>query len=356
MKSWIHEISESYVEKRRPARKDLLEHYRKLDEQQKFDLMKYNMMVYLDEQIRNAYGVSLEELNEEQLDEFFGKLASMWAGVRQAGGRQVGKLVQGARNIGADIQAGRAEHEKWQAEKLAASAEELENKARRLEGLGAEPVKVRDVGPAPSTGAAGYRMGITQAAMERGLGKGKKIEGDINRLGYGGGFVGTEGKPAVAPEPDTKPTDTEREPVVGRKPGSKTTTAHGYTTWGAGASTPESESTFELGSAGTTPVPQTPPNLGPGAAPGAGATPTNRGGIRIMTPQYSLARKPETQDISIKGLPDQEFKTPKLPPGSVSLGREGKTVTTGGRFMSKAAVDAGAHLAQAAANIRKRRR
>jgi hypothetical protein len=326
MKSWIHEISESYVEKRRPARKDLLEHYRKLDEHQKFDLMKYNMMVYLDEQVRNAYGVSLEELNEEQLDEFFGKLASMWAGVRQAGGRQLGRLVQGARNIGADYQTGRAEHEKWQAEKLATSAAKRRNRARELEGLGAEPEEVPEVGAAPRTGAAGYRMGITQAARERGLGKGKKIEGDI-----GGGFVGT----GDGSKEESEKTPEEEKKVEDTVSGSEDTKSPSDTRY-----------RFSIGDS-ETPVSVGGPETG---RTGKGSATVGSSGASASVHPLKKEEEPENTHFEL-GV---KMPTPRLPIGSVKLGSDGETESTGGKTISVAARDAG-YIPEPSNTIRRRR-
>jgi len=72
MKSWIHEISESYVAGHKPIRRDLKEHYASLTEKEQFDLLSENVMNYLDEQLQNAYGIGIDYLEEkQQLDELF---------------------------------------------------------------------------------------------------------------------------------------------------------------------------------------------------------------------------------------------------------------------------------------------
>ena len=74
MKSWIHDISESYVASHKPVRRDLKENYVSLNEEQKFSLLSENVLVYLDEQLRNAFGFGLGDLTEEQLNTIFSNL------------------------------------------------------------------------------------------------------------------------------------------------------------------------------------------------------------------------------------------------------------------------------------------
>ena len=74
MKSWIHEISESYVSTHKPVRRDLKENYVSLNEEQRFGLLSENVLVYLDEQLQNAFGFGLGDLTEEQLNTIFSNL------------------------------------------------------------------------------------------------------------------------------------------------------------------------------------------------------------------------------------------------------------------------------------------
>jgi len=67
MKSWLHKISESYVSSKVTPRKDLKENYVSLTEEQRFSLLSENVLVYLDEQLQNAYGFGIYDLNEEEL-------------------------------------------------------------------------------------------------------------------------------------------------------------------------------------------------------------------------------------------------------------------------------------------------
>ena len=103
MKSWIHEIAESYVSTHKPVRRDLKENYVQLNEEQKFGLLSENVLNYLDEQLRNAYGVGVNDLTEEQLNELLGGLAAL-AG-RAVGGiaRGAGAVKQGVKRAGSAV-------------------------------------------------------------------------------------------------------------------------------------------------------------------------------------------------------------------------------------------------------------
>ena len=74
MKSWIHEISESYVGTHKPIRRDLKENYASLTEEQQFGLFSQNVLSYLDEQLQNAFGFGVGDLSEEQLNTLFANL------------------------------------------------------------------------------------------------------------------------------------------------------------------------------------------------------------------------------------------------------------------------------------------
>ena len=74
MKSWIHEIAESYVAAYKPVRRDLKENYVSLTEEQRFNLLSENVLVYLDEQLQNAFGFGMGDLSEEQLNTLFANL------------------------------------------------------------------------------------------------------------------------------------------------------------------------------------------------------------------------------------------------------------------------------------------
>jgi hypothetical protein len=74
MKSWIHEIAESYVSTHKPVRRDLKENYVSLNEEQRFGLLSENVLNYLDEQLRNAYGFGVNDLTEEQLQTILEKV------------------------------------------------------------------------------------------------------------------------------------------------------------------------------------------------------------------------------------------------------------------------------------------
>lgn len=83
MKSWIHEISESYVAGRKPVHKDLKENYVSLTEEQRFDLLSENVLAYLEEQLQNAYGFGWNDLSEERKQSLVQKLTFGLLGRRQ---------------------------------------------------------------------------------------------------------------------------------------------------------------------------------------------------------------------------------------------------------------------------------
>lgn len=66
MKSWIHEISKSYLNTHKPVRTDLKENYTSLTEKERFNLLSDNITSYFNEQIKNAYGFSLNDITQEQ--------------------------------------------------------------------------------------------------------------------------------------------------------------------------------------------------------------------------------------------------------------------------------------------------
>ena len=66
MKSWIHEIAESYIAGHKPVRRDLKENYTSLTEKERFNLLSDNITSYFNEQIKNAYGFSLNDITQEQ--------------------------------------------------------------------------------------------------------------------------------------------------------------------------------------------------------------------------------------------------------------------------------------------------
>lgn len=67
MKSWLHNIAESYMYDTLATRKDLKEHYNVLTEEEKFTLLSQNTLKYLDEQLKTVYGFSINDLTEEEL-------------------------------------------------------------------------------------------------------------------------------------------------------------------------------------------------------------------------------------------------------------------------------------------------
>ena len=74
MKSWIHEIAESYVSGHKPVRRDLKENFVQLNEEQRFGLLSENVLNYLDEQLQNAFGFRIADLTEAQLNTLFTNL------------------------------------------------------------------------------------------------------------------------------------------------------------------------------------------------------------------------------------------------------------------------------------------
>lgn len=94
MKSWIHELSESYVAGHKPVRKDLKENYVSLTEEQRFGLLSENVLAYLDEQLQNAYGIGIKDLNEQQLNSLFSNLFEYKGEleVSQSRGEEAGKI------------------------------------------------------------------------------------------------------------------------------------------------------------------------------------------------------------------------------------------------------------------------
>lgn len=69
MKSWIHEISESYVSGYKPVRKDLKENYTSLTEEEISNLFSNNILNYIDEQLQNGYGIDVNDLQEQEKQE-----------------------------------------------------------------------------------------------------------------------------------------------------------------------------------------------------------------------------------------------------------------------------------------------
>jgi hypothetical protein len=324
MKSWIHEISESYVEKRRPARKDLLEHYRKLDEQQKFDLMKYNMMVYLDEQVRNAYGVSLDELNEEQLEELFGGLMGGIGGIAGAGMRGFEKVKsavgRGAERVKSAVAKPLKAGLDYYGAGEEARGEVAAERGREIQAAETVGGKLRAVTPRGKGAMAALRAGY-----RKGLG-GKPTDG-------------TEETPAAETAPETTSRITVGDDESST-PG--TVTATGRTRTGS----------VQLGASGgevslRRPAP---------ATPSADTPDTTKPEDKVTdtkTKETPKTAPTKMQDISID-LPSQPFKAPRLAPGSVTLGPDGETKSTSGQYMSKAAVEAGAQLKQTPFTRRRR--
>lgn len=188
MKSWIQELSESYVQSRFPVRRDLRENYAHLTEQQKLNLLYENTALYLNSQLENAYDLNLDDLNEEQLAELFG-------GLKKIAGALVGRAAQVGRNIAADYQEGQAEADDFKAKKLAAKAAQRRNKAADLGGLGQEHEEVPEVGERPAIFAGGRREGMARQAGVRGLGRTQEVVGDntnpVTRTGGGLGVGGS---------------------------------------------------------------------------------------------------------------------------------------------------------------------
>jgi len=80
MKSWIHEIAESYVSGHKPVRRDIKENYVYLTEEQRFDLLSENVLNYIDEQLQNAFGFGVSDLTEEHLDTLLEAIKDMATG------------------------------------------------------------------------------------------------------------------------------------------------------------------------------------------------------------------------------------------------------------------------------------
>ena len=74
MENWIHEISKSYISSFSPKRKDLMENYVSLNEEQKLELFSQNVHSYLQEQFKNAFGFDINELSEENIKSFLSML------------------------------------------------------------------------------------------------------------------------------------------------------------------------------------------------------------------------------------------------------------------------------------------
>jgi len=68
MKSWIHQISEKYIEQKNCTRKDLHEDYIKLNENEKFNLLISNIISYLQEQLETICGIDSVSLNETEFN------------------------------------------------------------------------------------------------------------------------------------------------------------------------------------------------------------------------------------------------------------------------------------------------
>lgn len=83
MKSWIHEIAESYVSGHKPVRRDIKENYVHLTEEQRFDLLSENVLNYIDEQLQNAYGFGWDDLTEERKKSLAQRLTFGLLGRRQ---------------------------------------------------------------------------------------------------------------------------------------------------------------------------------------------------------------------------------------------------------------------------------
>jgi hypothetical protein len=77
MKSWLHNIAESYIQETPATRRDLKEHYSLLSEEEKFALLSENALKYLDEQLKVAYGFGIGDLTEEELNTVFSNLVQV---------------------------------------------------------------------------------------------------------------------------------------------------------------------------------------------------------------------------------------------------------------------------------------
>lgn len=340
MKSWIHEISESYVEKRRPVRKDLLEHYRTLNEHQKFDLIKYNMMVYLDEQVKTAYGINLEDLNEEQLNELVGGLMGAIGGIG-------GVLTRGAQKVRDVTVAG--------AKKVASAVAKPIKAGLDYAGAGEEArgevaaERGREIQAAETVG------GKLRAATQRGKGMMAAL-----RAGYKKGLgdnVKTD-SPKETPSATAKISTGDEEPIsMGTETATGTTRRGSRVEMGASGasvslhpltpkkidSTPETETLT-----GPKPISQKLQNRlnqyrarlegepAPEKPSVPGASILDRAAARV---QRRIERKttPESEPTTQYFNLGVEMPRAQLPPGSVTLGPEGETVNTGGRFVSNIA-------------------
>ena len=74
MENWIQEISKTYISSFSPKRKDLVENYVSLNEEQKLELFSQNVHSYLQEQFKNAFGFDMNELSEEDKKSFLSVL------------------------------------------------------------------------------------------------------------------------------------------------------------------------------------------------------------------------------------------------------------------------------------------
>lgn len=102
MKSWIHEISESYVSGYKPVRKDLKENYISLTEEETSNLFSNNILNYIDEQLQNAYGISANELQEQEKQQLDEALPAILLGLGRAAmaAMRVAKAVKAVKATG----------------------------------------------------------------------------------------------------------------------------------------------------------------------------------------------------------------------------------------------------------------
>lgn len=115
MKSWIHEIAESYVAGHKPVRRDLKENYASLTEEQQFGLLSENVLNYLDEQLQNAFGFGIADLTEEDLTalskemlKYKGPLAVTLSRGPEHGEKRAERLIK-AEEIGLKAERGKPE-------------------------------------------------------------------------------------------------------------------------------------------------------------------------------------------------------------------------------------------------------
>lgn len=104
MKSWIHEISESYVSGYKPVRKDLKENYTSLTEEEISNLFSNNILNYIDEQLQNAYGIGVNDLQEQEKQQLNEALPLILMGL----GRAALAAIRVARGVKALKTAGNA--------------------------------------------------------------------------------------------------------------------------------------------------------------------------------------------------------------------------------------------------------